>query len=415
MSRPVSQTLLFALAGANVALLGCIAAFATGWLGAPTTQPSSVPASPRVSTRAPASTPARQRADSIPPAARVQTSAQTAEFSVAPESPTQQIDLADQERATIDLFRNASPSVVHITTARQARSLFSMQPVRIEQGSGTGFVWDDAGHVVTNFHVISKANTAVVAFDDQTTYDATLVGYAEEKDLAVLKIDATPEQLKPLPIGTSANLDVGRMTFAIGNPFGLDQTLTTGVVSALGREIKSESGVPIKDVIQTDAAINPGNSGGPLLDLRGNLIGVNTAIYSPSGAYAGIGFAIPVDTVRWVVPELIQHGRIIRPEIAAEFASDNVAKRIGLKRGILILNIGKGSEAEASGLRPTYRTRGGIVLGDVVIAIDGQEVNSAKDLSLIFEDHSDGDVVRVTVVRDGKQVLVPVTLEVLER
>ncbi|MEP0346693.1 S1C family serine protease, partial [Rhodopirellula bahusiensis] len=211
-------------------------------------------------------------------------------------------NLADTETRTIELFRVTSPSVVHITTSKVARDYFSMNVQEIPQGSGTGFVWDKAGHIVTNNHVIQNADVAMVAFDDQTSYPAKLVGVAPDKDLAVLLIDAPAERLRPIPRGVSADLEVGRTALAIGNPFGLDQTLTTGVISALGREIKSDSGVPIKDVIQTDAAINPGNSGGPLLDRSGQLIGVNTAIYSPSGAYAGIGFAIPVDTVRWVVP-----------------------------------------------------------------------------------------------------------------
>ncbi|TWT71329.1 S1C family serine protease [Crateriforma conspicua] len=323
-------------------------------------------------------------------------------------------ELAQQERATIQLFREASPSVVHITTARVARDLFTLDVQQIAQGSGTGFVWDDQGHIVTNFHVIRRADVATVAFDDQNTYPAKLVGSAEEKDLAVLKIDAPPEQLKPLRIGVSSDLQVGRMTFAIGNPFGLDQTLTTGVVSALGREIKSESGVPIKDVIQTDAAINPGNSGGPLLDLSGQLIGVNTAIFSPSGAYAGIGFAIPVDTVRWVVPELIQHGRIIRPGIAVTVASDTMTRRWGLPDGLLVLRVTEGSQAEAAGLRPTRQTRRGVELGDIIVAIDNKPVKSTADLVLILENYTAGDVVRLTVLRGGNRELVPIQLELLD-
>ncbi len=247
-------------------------------------------------------------------------------------------NLAEDERTTIELFKSASPSVVHITTHRVERDFFSLDMYKIPRGSGTGFVWDKAGHIVTNYHVIQGADIAYVAFADQSSYTAKLVGVAPDKELAVIRVDAPEDKLQPLPLGTSGDLEVGLKTFAIGNPFGLDHTLTTGIISALGREIESTGRVPIKDVIQTDAAINPGNSGGPLLDSSGRLIGVNTAIFSPSGAYAGIGFAIPADTVRWVVPELIQHGKIIRPGLAMTVASDRVTERAGLP-GVLILDV----------------------------------------------------------------------------
>jgi len=220
-------------------------------------------------------------------------------------------------------------------------------PAAVKLRLHSGFVWDESGHIVTNFHVIRDADIASVAFDDQRSYRAELVGVAPEKDLAVLRVEAPSQAMRPLPIGSSTDLEGGLKCFAIGNPFGLDHTLTTGIVSALGREIKSATGLPIKDVIQTDAAINPGNSGGPLLDSSGRLIGVTTAIYSPSGAYAGVGFAIPVDTVRWVVPELIQHGKIIRSGLALTPASDRVAQRLGLP-GVLILEVKPGSSAAAS-------------------------------------------------------------------
>jgi S1-C subfamily serine protease len=324
-------------------------------------------------------------------------------------------DLADSETRTIELFRVTSPSVVHITTSKVARDFFSMNLQEIPQGSGTGFVWDKTGHIVTNNHVIQNADVAMVAFDDQTSFPAKLVGVAPDKDLAVLRIDAPASRLRPIPRGISADLKVGRTAFAIGNPFGLDQTLTTGVISALGREIKSDSGIPIKDVIQTDAAINPGNSGGPLLDRSGRLIGVNTAIYSPSGAYAGIGFAIPVDTVRWVVPELIEHGRIIRPGIAITVASDSMSKRFKLPPGVLILEVPDHSNAAEAGLLPTRRTRfGDIVLGDIIVAVDNQKVAATADLTLIFENYESGDVVDVTVLRQGAELVLPVELETLD-
>ena len=322
--------------------------------------------------------------------------------------------LADPEAETIALFRRTSPSVVHITTANVRRDFFSMNMQKIPSGSGTGFVWDDNGHIVTNFHVIREADTATVAFDDQTSYPATLVGTAPEKDLAVLKIEIDAGSRQPIPLGRSADLEVGRTALAIGNPFGLDQTLTTGVVSALGREIKSLAGVPIRDVIQTDAAINPGNSGGPLLDRRGRLIGVNTAIYSPSGTYAGIGFAIPVDTVSWVVPELIEHGRVRRPGLDVTYAADSIRRRLRLPEGVLVLDVAAGSAAEKAGLRPSERTRGGIKLGDLIIEIDGQPVRSTSDLVLIFEGQSAGQTVPVVVRRGNSTTLVPVELEMLD-
>jgi S1-C subfamily serine protease len=214
-------------------------------------------------------------------------------------------DLAADEQDTIQLFNSASPAVVHITTHELKRDFFTRDVFEIPRGNGTGFVWDKQGHIVTNFHVIESADTAHITMSDQTTWSAKLVGIAPDVDLAVLKIDSRVTDLQPLPIGTSHDLQVGQKVFAIGNPFGLDQSLTMGLISALGREIKSRTRRNIKNVIQTDAAINPGNSGGPLLDSSGRLIGVNTAIVSPSGAYSGIGFAIPVDTVNRVVPDLI--------------------------------------------------------------------------------------------------------------
>lgn len=229
----------------------------------------------------------------------------TALFGAKPAIVVPRGDLAEDEKATIELFNTASPAVVHITTKTLRRDFFTRDVFEIPQGDGTGIVWDKHGHIVTNFHVIEKANTAQITMADQTTWKARLVGVAPDVDLAVLKIDARVTSLQPLPVGSSNDLQVGQKVFAIGNPFGLDQSLTTGLISATGREIKSRTRRTIKDMIQTDAAINPGNSGGPLLDSSGRLIGVNTAILSPSGTYSGVGFAIPADTVNRVVPEII--------------------------------------------------------------------------------------------------------------
>lgn len=320
-------------------------------------------------------------------------------------------DLAEDEKATRELFKAASPSVVHITTHRVQRDFFSLDVYKIPRGSGTGFVWDANGHIVTNYHVIRDADIAYVAFADKSTFPAKLVGAAPEKDLAVLRVQAPAAKLRPLPLGTSADLEVGLKAFAIGNPFGLDHTLTTGVISALGREIESATGLPIRDVIQTDAAINPGNSGGPLLDSSGRLIGVNTAIYSPSGAYAGIGFAIPVDTVRWVVPQLIQHGKITRPGIAVSLASDRIAQRFGLP-GLLVLDVAPRSKAAEAGFRPTRRSPfGEIVLGDIITHCDGQEIASKQALLLAMEKHKVGDRVKLKIIRDGQPSEIEVELE----
>ena len=321
---------------------------------------------------------------------------------VAPPPVTARGDLAGDEQATIQLFRNCSPSVAYITSLAVRRD-FRLNVLEIPQGAGSGFLWDTQGHVITNFHVIENADAAQVTLADHSSWDARLVGAAPEKDLAVLRIEAEASRLRPLLVGRSADLQVGQKVFAIGNPFGLDQTLTTGIISALGREIDSVSGVPIRDVIQTDAAINPGNSGGPLLDSAGRLIGVNTAIYSPSGAYAGIGFAIPVDTVRWVVPDLIRYGKVRRPALGVQLAPEGVMRDLRLE-GALVMGVVSGSGAERAGIAPTRRDRlGRVVLGDVIVAIAGEKVRSAAELQLALEKRRAGEAVQVTVLRDGRQ------------
>ncbi len=329
--------------------------------------------------------------------------ADAAADAVEPRPAVPRGDLTADERSTIELFRRASPSVVFITTRALQRQLWSLRPLEVESGSGSGFVWDRQGHIVTNYHVIQRANSAQVTLSDQSVWDAVPVGLAPEKDLAVLRIDAPSELLPPIPVGRSSDLVVGQKVLAIGNPFGFDQTLTTGVISAVGREINSLADIPIRDVIQTDAAINPGNSGGPLLDSSGRLIGVNTAIFSPSGAYAGIGFAIPVDVVNWVVPELIAHGRIVRPELGVQFVSDPWTARWEIE-GALVLRAVPGSSAEEAGIRPTTRDRyDRIRLGDVVVALDGQPVASSNDVILLLERRRPGETVTVTVERDGRR------------
>lgn len=326
-----------------------------------------------------------------------------------PRAITARGDLAADEKNTIEVFRENSPSVVYVTSIAVRRNFFSLNAVEIPQGTGSGFVWDKEGRIVTNFHVIEDANRVQVTMADQSSWKAVLVGAAPDKDIAVLQINAPAGQLRPITIGRSENLMVGQKVFAIGNPFGLDQTITSGIISALNREITSVTGRAIHGVIQTDAAINPGNSGGPLLDSAGRLIGVNTAIYSPSGAYAGIGFAVPVDEVNRVVPQLIRHGRLIRPGLGVSFADERVARRLGVE-GVLILNVESGGPAAKAGLKPTTQYRGEIMLGDVITAIGGKKVKSYNDVRDLLDDFKVGDEVVVSINRDGQQMEVPIRL-----
>ena len=315
------------------------------------------------------------------------------------------------ELATIKLFEEAAPSVCFITTTNVRLDYFTRDVTEIQRGTGSAFVWDNKGHIVTNYHVIQGADKAQVTLSDRSVWPAKLVGVAPEKDLAVLKIDIAASKLRPIPVGVSENLRVGQSVYAIGNPFGLDQTLTTGIVSALGREIESVAGIPIRDVIQTDAAINPGNSGGPLLDSSGRLIGVNTAIYSPSGASAGIGFSIPVDVVRWVVPELIQYGKVKRPSLGVELARQQIVQRLGLE-GALVLDVIKNSAADRAGILPTYRDRSGTIrLGDIIVGINNEQIKSNNDLYLELEKYNPGETVRVKLLRDERTTEVELRLD----
>ncbi|MBL8692781.1 MAG: trypsin-like peptidase domain-containing protein [Planctomycetes bacterium] len=333
-----------------------------------------------------------------------------------PQAPARAItprgDLGADERSMVELFRASSPSVAFITRLAVRRSPWSLNATEIPEGTGTGFVWSDQGYVVTNYHVIQDASGAVVTLE-QENYEAELVGVAKDKDIAVLKIQAPPEKLKPLPLGSSSDLQVGQKVFVIGNPFGLDKTLTTGVVSAIGREIRAVTGRLIQGVIQTDAAINPGNSGGPLLDSAGRVIGVTTAIVSPSGAYAGVGFAVPADTVANVVTQIIRHGRVIRPGFGVVLAEDGFVRSRGLK-GAMIQEVGEGSAAERAGLRGFMRdSRGRWTLGDVIVEIEGRPVDSTDDFYKLLDDRKPGDRLRVTALRGGKRVDATVTLQEL--
>jgi S1-C subfamily serine protease len=332
----------------------------------------------------------------------------------APRAVSPRGELMAGEKSTITLFKQASPAVVNITALGVERDFFTLNLYQIPQGTGSGFIWDTTGNIITNFHVILNADAAQVTLADQSNWRARVVGVAPDKDLAVLKIDAPTNKLHAIPIGTSKDLQVGQSVFAIGNPFGLDQTLTTGVISALNREIESVTRRPIQGVIQSDAAINPGNSGGPLLDSAGRLIGVNTAIYSPSGASAGIGFAIPVDTVNRIVPELIRSGKITRPGLGVQIADEQIAQRLGVK-GVLVVDVAGGSAAARAGIQPTRRDAAGRVrLGDVITAIDGRKVESPNDLFLALEKYKVGDTVTVISLRDGRTVQTAVRLEAIQ-
>ncbi len=325
---------------------------------------------------------------------------------VSPRGP-----LAADEINHIDVFRKNSPSVVHITTLEAQRDLFSTNVQQVPRGTGTGFVWDSTGHIVTNFHVIQGATAARVTLADQTTHPARLVGAFADRDLAVLKIDVPPARLPPIAVGASRDLVVGQKVYAIGNPFGLDQTLTTGIVSALNREIDSANGRTIRGVIQTDAAINPGNSGGPLLDSAGRLIGVNTAIFSPSGASAGIGFAIPVDEVNRIVPRLIRDGRFLRPAMGVTAGHANMQRAFSLPKGVALVQVAPNSPAARAGLQPFRRAADGTVIaGDVITAINEEAVAHLDDMLNQLERHQPGDNVTLTVWRAGQVRKVPVVL-----
>ena len=331
-----------------------------------------------------------------------------------PRTVTPRGDLGTDEKATIDLFERSRESVVYITTRSQVRDIWTRNVYSVPRGTGSGFVWDDAGHVITNFHVIENASEALVKLADGREFKASLVGVSKSHDLAVLRIKVPSKRPAAVPIGTSHDLKVGQKVYAIGNPFGLDWTLTTGIVSALDRSLGGEDGNSIEHLVQTDAAINPGNSGGPLLDSAGRLIGVNTAIYSPSGSSAGIGFAVPVDTVNRVVPQLIKSGKYTRPALGVEIDEDlnrRLSKLLDVS-GVVVLRVAPGSSAAKAGLTGISISRSGeVVPGDIVTAVNGKPVDSVGKLLSRLDDYRVGDTVRITVLRKGKPAELKVTLQ----
>ncbi len=330
--------------------------------------------------------------------------------------------LSTVEDQVINLFQEASPSVVYINTYQdlyqQIDGRFSLDVTEVPIGTGSGFVWDKQGHIVTNYHVIRNSASARVTLTDNNgksskTFKAKVIGSDPDKDVAVLSLldiengnkNLNELNLKPIKVGTSRNLRVGQTTLAIGNPFGLDHTLTTGIISGLGREVKSPSDRPISNVIQTDAAINPGNSGGPLLDSNGNLIGMNSAIYSVSGGSAGVGFAIPVDTLIYEVNTLIKDGKISRPIIGINYLESQQSKVIGITKGILVLNCPEGSTAYKAGIRGTSRLpNGSIILGDIITQINDDEIISETDLFKALEKLKVGDIINCQLLRSKKEL-----------
>jgi len=325
--------------------------------------------------------------------------------------------LAPLEAERVDVFERVSPAVAYIQTSVVQSGKFALRSQEYPAGAGSGFVWDSDGHIVTNYHVIAggngpmrggnqprKVKVKLAGCDEQV--EATVVGHEADKDIAVLKVDPSKLPLRPLEIGSSAGLRVGQSVLAIGNPFGLDNTLTTGIVSALGRDINGAGGRPIKDCVQTDAAINPGNSGGPLLDSRGRLIGVNTMIFSPGGlgANVGIGFAVPVDTVTRVVNQILQFGQNARPSIGVSVLSDAVRAQYGKSLrcqldGALIAEVVKGSPADELKLAPCERRGGGILLGDLITAVNGTKIHANEELLCLIEEASPGEPLSLTVQR----------------
>ncbi|MGE0697818.1 MAG: S1C family serine protease [Hyphomicrobiaceae bacterium] len=305
-------------------------------------------------------------------------------------------ELAAFERTAADVFNAAAPSVVYIYTENARRTIFGTE--EIGRGAGSGFVWDQAGHVITNNHVVAGADRVYVRFDSGKSASARIVGRAPDQDIAVLKVDEPTASLTPIPVGQSSGLRIGQAVFAIGNPFGLSRTLTAGIVSALGRTLPTQTGREIEGVIQTDAAINPGNSGGPLIDSAGRLIGVNTAILSQTGSYAGIGFAVPVDTVNRIIPEIIARGKPVRPGIGISAGSEEVAAQLGVKGVVIVAVVGGGPAARAGlvGVDREART-----LGDVIVAVDGRPVETPAELSSALAKVGIGKTARLTVERGG--------------
>ncbi len=306
-----------------------------------------------------------------------------------------------EEESNIKIFENSVGSVVHVSNIAIANSIWSLNPIKIPRGSGTGIVWDKEGHIVTNYHVIDGGDIFLISFHkDNKQYRAKIAGAAPQKDIAILKLEELPPSLKPLTVGSSDKLRVGQKAIAIGNPFGLDHSMSMGIISALNRKIPSFSGEEIDGMIQTDASINPGNSGGPLLDSDGSLIGINTMIFSQSGSSAGVGFAVPVNLIKSIVPQLVAHGRIVRPKMEMTIMPASVA---GIESGVIVESILEGGAADKAGLKGITRSRqtGRIFLGDLITKIDGKPVD-VESIYRILDNLHPGDTMKIEYLRDGK-------------
>jgi len=339
----------------------------------------------------------------------------------AARTATEPFELKPEERNIVQIFRDTSPSVVFISTNALIRRGFAGSPEEVPAGTGSGFIWDTQGHIITNYHVVhdyvqrrGRSVTLTVSLNDQKRYPAEVVGVFPDKELAVLQIDAPSGELHPIRLGQSGDLLVGQTAIAIGNPFGLDHTLTVGVISALGREIQALTGRRISDVIQTDAAINPGNSGGPLINSAGQLIGMNTAIISPSGVNAGIGFAIPVDTILRYADQIVTRGKVTGPGLGIDMLPDHFARRLGL-RGVVIGEVERGGSAATAGLQGTkVYTDGSVEVGDIVIAVNGKKVTDIHTLRDVLEPLKVGEEVEITYLRNGGQRKAKLRLQEIE-
>jgi S1-C subfamily serine protease len=309
----------------------------------------------------------------------------------------------EDEKNTISIFREASLSTVFVTQTRVVEDWEGAQE-EVSAGSGSGFIWDDQGHIVTNFHVVQGASSLKVTFRDQRVFQAKIVGVEPNKDVAVIKVDAPKELLRPVVPSKTSELEVGQKTVAIGNPFGLDHTLTTGVISALGRQVKGIGGVTIRDMIQTDAAINPGNSGGPLLDSGGLLIGMNTMIFSKSGSSAGIGFAVPASTIARIVPQIIRTGRADQLGLGITADPRGRLERMNGIKGVVVTGVPAGSPAEKAGLKKPRRAPDGSIEVDIIVQIDGRKVESYDDYYNALDQKKPGEKVDVKVRRADKTV-----------
>jgi S1-C subfamily serine protease len=322
--------------------------------------------------------------------------------------------LLENEKNSINIFQSAASSIVNVSNMKVGRGIFDMDATEVEAGMGSGFVWDKAGYLVTNFHVVDNGQSFLIAFkDDKKQYRAKLVGADPKKDIAVLKLDELPPNLNPIIVGESKTLQVGQKALAIGNPLGLDHTLTTGIISALDRKIRGYGGVSINGMIQTDAAINPGNSGGALLDSQGKLIGINAMIYNGAGAQssAGLGFAIPVDTVKIIVPQLIKYGKVIRPGLGIAILEEYYAARFGVREGVVIKLVDPKGPSGKAGLRGIRSDRQGqYYLGDIIIGIDSAIVKNFDDLYSILDKYKIGDKVKIKYIRDNKEKTIEITL-----